>query len=155
MNGLFRLAVLALLVGLLAPVSVAAPPAPSLRATPGAIYLGFVAQGGTSSRTVSFTNTGKTAITINGWGITGGPFTYAGWSAATCPLVFRRGETGHGPFLMQGQTCTFTVIAQAYNFTDEIYYWPPGTYLGFFYVLGSNDVEIARVPMTVTVVAAS
>jgi hypothetical protein len=142
------LATVGLVGGLLVPVGIGARPAPSLSVTPTTVDFGSVAQGDTRSQALTLTNTGIIPIRIGGWGVSGGPFTFAS-TDDTCPLVYLH---GHGALLLPGRTCTFTVIAQTYSFPPGgISYYPPGTYQSVFYVLDVGDAEIVHVPLTVTV----
>lgn len=144
-----RLLLALTLIALLAPaVATAGKPTPSFIYAPQSIDFGTVTQGAVASQDLTITNTGKTMINIGGWGVTGGPFTFSG-DMSRCVLVY---HGGRGAFLTPGRTCTIVVIAQTYSFPPGgIYYYPPGTYVGAFTMRDTDDVEIVRVPLTVTV----
>jgi hypothetical protein len=150
MKSLVPLAAAVLMGGLLAPVSVGAPPAPILSATPTTVDFGSLTKGDTASRTITVTNTGRTPVVVGGWGVIGIPFGL-GDELPCSSLVVR---PGRGFLLLPGRSCTFTVIALTYNFGPSgINYHPPGTYAGAFVVWGVDQAdELVHVPMTVTIV---
>jgi hypothetical protein len=141
---LFHPLVVALTAGILVPEGpVAARPTPSVSVTPSTIDFGSVEEGEVSSQPLVITNTGRAPIKIGGYGVEAGPFTF---DDAMCALV------GRGALLLPGRTCTMTVTAQTFNFPPGgIFYFSPGTYEGAFYMIDVEDVELVRVPLTVTI----
>ena len=130
------------------PASAAGPPgafaAPGLRVTPPIINFGSVARGDTRDRTVSITNTGSEPADFSRMG-PALPFPLFSWNIGTfldnCPL--------QGPavpeFLMPGDTCTLTLIAQPGSNVA------PGRYNGTFVIGVYQGPDLVVVPLSVLV----